>query len=449
MQSADAIIIGTGQGGVPLAEKLADRGQRVVLFERGPVGGTCVNTGCTPSKTLLASAHAAGRARLAAGIGVHAEVRVDFAAVMRRVRAVRDEFRSGNERRLDRAGIRLVRAEARFTGMRRVQGGPLEVEAPLVVIDTGGSPVVPDLPGLEHTRFLTDRTVFDLAALPERLIVLGGGYVGLELGQGFRRLGSEVAVIAGGERVLEREAPEVSGVLARALERDGVELVLGPRGTAVRREDGAVRVELEDGRAVSGDALLVAVGRTPNTRALNLASAGVETDERGYVRVDEKLRTSAEGVFAIGDVAGQPPFTHVSWEDHRRVLDALDGGTRTRGDRTLAYAVFTDPQVARAGLSLDAARERGHRARAARRDLDSVARGIETGETLGFYEMVADEDTGRILGATLVGPEAAEVVHVFLTLLEAGATWRDLERQVHVHPAFAEALPGLAREFAG
>lgn len=449
MDSVDAIVIGSGQGGVPLAEKLAERGRRVVVFERGPVGGTCVNTGCTPSKALLASAHAAGRARLAAALGVHAEVRVDFAAVMRRVRGIRDGFRAGNEERLSRDGIRLVRAEARFTGERRVRGGDLEVEAPLVVIDTGGAPAVPDLPGLAGGPYLTDRTVFDLTERPERLLVLGGGYVGLELGQGFRRLGSEVAIVAGGERVLDREAPEVSEVLARALERDGVELVLGPRGTAVHRGGGTVRLELEDGRTVEGDALLVAVGRTPNTRALDLEKAGVELDERGFVRVDEQLRTSADGVFAIGDVAGQPPFTHVSWEDHRRVLDALDGGSRARDDRPLAYAVFTDPQVARAGLSLERAREGGHRARSVRRDLGSVARGIETGDTLGFFELVADEGTGRILGATLVGPEAAEVVHVVVTLLAAGATWRDLERQVHVHPAFAEALPGLARELAG
>ncbi|WP_027891404.1 dihydrolipoyl dehydrogenase family protein [Calidithermus chliarophilus] len=450
MESADLIVIGSGQGGVPLAAEWAQQGRRVVLFERGALGGTCVNTGCTPSKAFLASAHAAGRARKAErlGLGVRAEVTVDFAAVMERVRGYPEASSRGVEGRLKKAGVRLVRAEARFVGERRVEGGGVRVQAPVVLIDTGTSPLEPEIPGLAGTPYLTSDNFWELRERPERVLVLGGGYVGLELGQGLARLGCAVHVLDRNDRVLAREEPEVSEVLQEALEADGVKLHLRSKVRAVRY--GRQRFTLElGGERLEGDALLVATGRRPNTEALRLEAAGVETDERGFVKTDDQFRTSAEGVYAIGDVAGQPQFTHVSWEDHRRLKAILAGEDRRRDDRALGYAVFTDPQVGRVGLTLEQARRKGHDARAVDLPLEKVARAWETGETLGFYRMVVDRQTERILGATLVGPEAAELVHVFLAHMEAGSTWRRLEQSVHIHPTLAEGLPSLARKLAG
>ncbi|RIH82587.1 Mercuric reductase [Calidithermus terrae] len=451
MERADLIVIGSGQGGVPLAAEWAQQGRRVVLFERGALGGTCVNTGCTPSKAFLASAHAAGRARKAGrlGLGVRAEVTVDFAAVMERVRGYPEASSRGVEGRLEQAGVRLVRAEARFVGERRVEGGGVRAQAPVVLIDTGTSPLEPEIPGLAGTPYLTSDNFWELRERPGRVLVLGGGYVGLELGQGLARLGCEAHILDRNDRVLAREEPEVSEVLQEALEADGVELHLGSKVRAVRYGRQRFTLELGGGERLEGDALLVAAGRRPNTEALRLEAAGVETDERGFVKTDDQFRTSAEGVYAIGDVAGQPQFTHVSWEDHRRLKAILAGEDRRRDDRALGYAVFTDPQVGRVGLTLEQARRKGHDAEAADLPLEKVARAWETGETLGFYRMVVERQTERILGATLVGPEAAELVHVFLAHMEAGSTWRRLEQSVHIHPTLAEGLPSLARKLAG
>jgi dihydrolipoamide dehydrogenase len=447
VESFDAIVIGSGQGGVPLAAELAARGQRVVLFERGRLGGSCVNYGCTPSKTFLASAHAAGQARRAATLGVEAEVSVDSRRVMERVRGVRDQWTGGTERRLEKAGVRVVRGEAAFTGERVVAGGGVEATAPLVVINTGTSPAL-GVPGLEGTPYLTNETFFELEELPESVIVLGGGYIGLELGQGLARLGARVQLVDRNDRVLGNEEPEVSEVLQEALNDDGVSLHLGQGIESVRHGDGFEAV-LSGGGRVRGQALLAALGRRPNTAALRLERSGIATDERGFIATDDQLRTSCEGVFAIGDVAGQSAFTHVSWEDHRRVLSVLEGGSRTRYDRALGYALFTDPQVGRVGLTLARARDQGLPARAVTLPAGHVARAVEIGRPEGFYRLVVDTSSGQILGATLVGYEAAELVHVLLAHMAAGSDWRVLESSVHIHPTLAEGLPSLARKLLG
>jgi pyruvate/2-oxoglutarate dehydrogenase complex dihydrolipoamide dehydrogenase (E3) component len=284
--------------------------------------------------------------------------------------------------------------------------------------------------------------------LPERCIFLGGGYIGLELGQGLAWLGSRVHIVDLKDRVMSTESTDVSGVLREALERDGVTFHLGVETRRVEFKDGLFRLLLSSGEALEGDALYVATGRRPNTGELNAGEAGIELDERGFVRVDERLETSRGGVYAIGDVIGQPAFTHVSWEDHRRLLGILDGEDRRKGDRVLAYNTFTDPQLARAGLSMDMAEAMGYRARAARMEVRDMSRAIERGDELGFYEMVIDADTDLILGATLVVYEAGELIHVFVDLIEAGATWRVLEKAQHIHPTYAENLPSLARQFA-
>jgi len=445
METADLIVIGSGQGGIPLASDFAKEGRNVVLFERDALGGSCINYGCTPSKAFLAAAHAAGRARQAEKLGIHAQVTVDFPAVMQRVRGIRDSFHQGVRTRLESAGVRIVCAEASFIAPRSVAGGDLEVQAPIVVINTGTSALIPDIPGLANTPYLTNRNFFDLQTLPPRLLVIGGGYIGLELGQGIARLGSQTQIIVRGDRVLDREESEVSEVLVTALEQDGVQLHFKVTVENVEYANDLFTLTLSNGDLLEAEALLVATGRKPNTQALNTAATGVELDDRGYVKIDDHFHTACEGVYAIGDAANQPAFTHVSWEDYRRLKAILSGGERTRHDRVLGYAAYTEPQIGRVGMTLEKAQQAGINARSVKLPMSQIARAIEWGHDLGFYQLVIDQDTDKILGATLVGYEAAEIVHVFLDLMEAGATWQLLEQAVHIHPTYGEALPSLAR----
>ena len=449
METADVIIIGSGQGGVPLATDFAKEGRNVVLFERDALGGSCINYGCTPSKAFLAAAHAAGRARQAQELGVHAQVKVDFPAVMERVRSIRDRFNQGVHTRLHDAEVRVVCAEASFTGERTVTGGDVTVQAPLVVINTGTSSLIPKIPGLAGTPYLTNRNFFDLQTLPPRLLVIGAGYISLELGQGLARLGSETHIIVRGDRVLDHEEPDVSETLAEAFKRDGIQIHFNVNTEKVIYANDVFTLKLDNGEELQGEALLVATGRKPNTSALNAAATGVELDEKGYVKINDQFQTTCKGVYAIADVAEQPAFTHVSWEDYRRLKAILSGEQRTRNDRVLGYAVYTEPQVGRVGMTIEDAQKKGINARCVTLPMAHIARAIEWGHDLGFYRMVIDTDTDKILGATLVGYEAAELVHVFLSLMEAGATWQLLEQSVHIHPTYGEALPSLARLFLG
>lgn len=446
-ESVDAIVIGSGQGGVPFAEDLALHGKNVVLFERGRLGGSCVNYGCTPSKAFLAAAHNAGRARRAASLGVHASVRVDFPAVMNRTRAIRDDFMLGTAERLEKAGVHVVHAEASFCGERTVRGGDRTVSAPIVVIDTGTTAAIPNLRGLAGTPYLTNESFFELRELPRRLLVLGGGYIGLELGQGIARCGGEVHIVDHNTRVLAHEEADASEALQSSLHDDGMHLHLGTEVKNVEHDGTRFILTLHDGELLEGEALLLCLGRQPNTAALDAAAGGVKLDARGIVVVDKQLRTTSPGVYAIGDVAGQPQFTHVSYEDYRRLVDIIAGGSRTRDDRVLGYTTFTEPQVARVGMTLDETRKAGIAAHAITMPLKHVARAQEWDLMLGFYRLVVDRDTDKILGATMVGYEAGEIVHVILAHMEAGSTWQVLDRSVHIHPTFAEGLPTLARLF--
>jgi pyruvate/2-oxoglutarate dehydrogenase complex dihydrolipoamide dehydrogenase (E3) component len=445
MEAADAIVIGSGQGGVPLAVDFAKDGRKVVLFERDALGGSCINYGCTPSKAFLAAAHSAGRARQGDKLGIRTKVEVDFPTVMERVRGIRDSFNEGVRERLEDAGVKVICAEASFTGERTIGAGDTIVQAPLVIINTGTSSLTPDIPGLAGTPYLTNRNFFDLKALPPRLLVIGGGYIGLELGQGLARLGSQTHLIVRGDHVLNHEESDVSEVLAEALRQDGVQLHFGVNTDRVEYKNGVFELTLSDGEHLQGEALLVVIGRKPNTGALNAAASGIELDNQGYVKIDDQFHTSCSGVYAIGDAAKQPAFTHVSWEDYRRVKAILGGENRTRNDRVLGYAIYTEPQVGRVGMTLEQAQNKGINARAVTLPMSQIARAIEWGHDLGFYRMVIDSDTDKILGATLVGYETAELVHVFLSLMEAGAAWQLLEQSVHIHPTYGEALPSLAR----
>lgn len=449
METADLIVIGSGQGGVPFAADYASSGRKVVLFERDALGGSCVNYGCTPSKAFLAAAHNAGRARQAKKLGVHAQVEVDFSAVMERVQGIRSQFNQGVKRRLDSAGVKVVCAEAAFTGERTVTAGDVSVQAPIVLINTGTSSMIPDFPGLAGTPYLTNRNIFDLQQIPSRLLVIGGGYIALELGQGMARLGSKTELIVRGDRLLAQEESDVSAVLLEAFEQDGIGLHFNVTVQQVAHANGLFTLTLSDGKTLEGEALLVAIGRKPNTGALNCASSGVELDAQGFIKIDDQFQTTCTGVYAIGDAAKQPAFTHVSWEDYRRLKAILCGEHRTRHDRVLGYAVYTEPQVGRVGLTIDQAQKQGIPAREVTMPMAHIARGIEWGQDLGFYRMVINSETNLILGATLVGYETAELVHVFLSLMEAGATWQVLEQSVHIHPTYGEALPSLARLLIG
>ncbi|MDZ7958269.1 MAG: FAD-dependent oxidoreductase [Aulosira sp. DedQUE10] len=449
METADVIVIGSGQGGIPLAADFANEGRKVVLFERDALGGSCINYGCTPSKAFLAAAHAAGRSRQAKKLGIHTQVEVDFSAVMERVREIRSSFNQGIRQRLETAGVKVICAEASFVGERTVKGGDITLQAPLVIINTGTSSLIPDIPGLAGTPYLTNRNFFDLNTLPARLLVIGGGYIGLELGQGLARLGSQTHLIVRGDRLLGQEEPDVSEVLAAALKQDGINLHFGVNVNHVAHENNVFSLTLSSGEQLQGEALLVAIGRKPNTSKLNAAASGIELDDRGFIKIDDQFHTTCSGVYAIADAAKQPAFTHVSWEDYRRLKAILCGENRTRSDRVLGYAVYTEPQVGRVGMTLEQAQKQGINARAVTLPMSQIARAIEWGHDLGFYRMVIDSDTDKILGATLVGYETAELIHVFLSLIEAGATWQLLERSVHIHPTYGEALPSLARLLLG
>jgi pyruvate/2-oxoglutarate dehydrogenase complex dihydrolipoamide dehydrogenase (E3) component len=445
MEKVDVIVIGSGQGGVPLATDLAGEGKNVVLFEKGDLGGSCINYGCRPSKSLLASALTAACGRSGSVLGVRVEVAVDFPSVMQRAREVSMASREGIGSRLANAGVHVIAAEASFSGERIVEGGGAELQADLVVINTGNAPFVPPVNGLAGTPFMTYLNFWQLEALPGQLLIIGGGYVGVEIGQAMARLGSETHIIEMQEHIIGREEQDVIEIIEHALAEDGVHLHLGSGVSEVAHDQERFTLTLEGGETLSGDALLVAIGQQPNTGALNTGASGIDLNERGFIKVDERFETTCPGVYAIGDVTGQPAFTNVSWEDYRRLKSILAGGNRKQGDRVLAYAFFTEPQVGRVGMTLDEAEKQGYRARAVKLPLDWVSMAYILDQTDGFYRLVVDLDTEKILGATLVGPVAGELVHVILAHMEAGSSWRLLEQSVHIHPTLAEGLPSTAR----
>ncbi len=449
MQYVDVLIIGSGQAGAPLSWRLARAGRSVVLAERGHLGGTCVNVGCTPTKTFIASAEAAHRARRAGELGVETgDVHVDWARVLDRKRDVVETWRSGVAANVEKAAPRLelVRGHARFTGPRTVRIGDRAVTAETVIVNTGGRPRIPPIPGLSDVPYLDSSTVMDVPDLPAHLVVLGGGYIGCEFAQAFARFGARVTVVETGDHLLGREDEDVSEALEEALREEGVELRLGARATgveAVRAEGGdEVRVTVEGGVGpVTGSHLLVATGRRPNTDDLGCPAAGLELDEKGYVVVDDRYRTSADGVYAVGDCTGGPQFTHASWDDHRILFDLLHGiDRRTRADRLVPHAVFTDPQVARVGLSEREAREQGRRVEVATMPFARIARAYETDRAAGLVKVLVDPETERLVGACVVGAEGAELVSVLQMLMAADAPASALVDAEMIHPSFAEGL---------
>jgi pyruvate/2-oxoglutarate dehydrogenase complex dihydrolipoamide dehydrogenase (E3) component len=443
----DVIVIGSGQAGVPLAARLAEAGQRVLLAEARELGGTCVNNGCTPTKTMIASARAAHVARHAGRLGVRAgEVTVDLPAVVDRKDAIVQQWREGVQKRIDRAGERLtlVRGHARFVGPREIEVSSERYAADLVIVNVGCRPAVPPIAGLEAVPRLDNTNVMDLRQLPPHLVVLGGGYIGCEFAQMFRRFGSEVTVIEGLDRLLSMEDPEISAALEGVFRNEGIRIEASAAARSVSRKDGQIVVRLDGGKEVRGSHLLVAVGRRPNTDDLGCEVAGIALDKRGFMVVDDGYRTSAQGVYAVGDVTPGPQFTHASWDDHRLLYDILKGrGTRRRGDRLVPITAFTDPQVSRVGLTEQEARAEGIEYEVATMPFGQIARAIEVDETAGAMKLLVDPKSERILGAAIVGAEAGELIHVFVALIQAGATGRAIVEAEFVHPTFAEGLQSL------
>lgn len=450
MTSYDAIIIGTGQAGPALADRLSRAGQRVAVIERARFGGTCVNTGCIPTKTMVASAYAARMAQRAAEFGVvlPGPPRVDMKQVKARKDGVSGQSRVGVEswmRGLENGTV--IQGQARLTGPKTVQVGDETLTAERIFLNVGGRATVPPMPGIDDVPFLTNSTMMDLDTLPEHLVIVGGSYIGLEFGQMFRRFGSRVTIIEQGPRLIGREDEDVSAAVAGFLEKEGVAIRTSANCLNVARQgDGvAVTVDCTAGApVVEGSHLLLAVGRRPNTQDLGLEAAGVAVDARGYVTVDDSLQTSVPGIWALGDCNGRGAFTHTAYNDFEIVAaNLLDGESRRVSDRITAYALYTDPPLGRAGMTEAEARRSGRRILVAKRPMTRVGRAVEKGETEGFMKVVVDAGTRQILGAAILGTGGDEVVHGLLDLMTAKAPYDVLQRSMPIHPTVSELLPTL------
>jgi pyruvate/2-oxoglutarate dehydrogenase complex dihydrolipoamide dehydrogenase (E3) component len=453
----DAIIIGSGQGGNPLAGALAEAGKKTGLIERQDVGGTCINRGCTPTKTMVASARVAYLARRGGDYGVDVgPIAIDMGKVRERKRAIVRSFREGGEKRLADAHVELIRGEACFTGSRTISvalhgGGERQLSAAEIFINTGTRPAVPQIAGLDTVPYLDNDRIMDLDYVPGHLLILGGGYIGLEFSQMFRRFGSKVTVIQSGPQLLRGEDQDVAAEVLKILRQDGVEVLLNTRTERVARGNGTVSLQVVaagEAQTIEGSDLLLAAGRVPNTGALKPAAGGIEIDERGFIRANQRLETSAPGVYAIGDVKGGPQFTHISYDDYR-ILKAnlLDGGNRSVGDRMVPYTVFMDPQLGRVGMTESEARQSGRKIRVARMPMSSVARALELDETRGLMKAVVDAETEEILGATVLGIEGGEVMAVFQMAMMGHVKYSVLRDAVFAHPTLAESLNNLFLHF--
>jgi pyruvate/2-oxoglutarate dehydrogenase complex dihydrolipoamide dehydrogenase (E3) component len=454
-QHYDAIVIGAGQAGVPLATTLARAGRKTALVEREHVGGTCINEGCTPTKTMVASAKVAYFDRRSDDYGVrNGQVSVDMIRVRQRKRDIVKSFRTGGENRLHDAGVELVWGEARFIGPKeievRLNDGveTVRLTAGNIFINTGARPANPPIEGLDSVPTLNSTTIMELDEVPEHLLVLGGSYVGLEFAQMFRRFGSEVTVVQRGKQLMSREDADVAEAVAEIMRQDGVEVLLETQTQrAEQGDDGKIRLTIsgpEGESTLEGTHLLVAAGRPPNTDRLNLDAAGIETDKRAQIKVNERLETNVEGVWALGDVKGGPAFTHISYDDFRIIrTNLLEGGNASIADRKVPYTVFIDPQLGRAGLSEQEAREQGRNVRVAKIPMSYVARAIEVDETRGFMKAVVDADTNQILGCAILGIEGGEVAAMLQIAMMGGVPYTTLRDTVFAHPTLSESLNTL------
>jgi len=453
--SYDAVIIGAGQAGGPLSTAMANAGWKTALVESKHVGGTCVNEGCTPTKTMVASARVAHLARRAADYGVHTgPVRVDMERVRERKRDIVDSFRGGSERRIDRTeGLDLIMGDARFVGPKTVEvrlnnGGLRMLSADTIVINTGTRARVPSLQGLEQVPALDSTSIMELDEVPAHLLIVGGGYIGLEFGQMFRRFGSKVTIVQRRSQLLPREDADVAEEIAEILRQDGIEVLLETEPVCIEGMwQGQIGLQVRSNgeeRLLTGSHLLLAVGRVPSTDSLNLPAAGIEVDGRGFIPVDDRLQTAVPGVYALGDVKGGPAFTHIAYDDYRLLrTNLLEDGDASTAGRLVPYTVFIDPQLGRVGLTEKQAEAQGVNYQVAKIPMTWVGRALETDETRGLMKAIVDADTGQILGAAILGVEGGEVMTVLQMAMMGGVPYTTIRDGVFAHPTLSESLNNL------
>lgn len=450
----DDVIVGVGQAGPSLASRLAKAGRKIAVVERKLFGGTCVNTGCTPTKTMIASAEVAQRARDAARYGVHVsgDVKVSLAEVKKRADEIVMKSRNGLESMLTSLeNCTVLRGTATFISdhKMRISGkdGDQEIEAERFFLNVGGRAAVPDMPGVKEVPFLTNTSLLQLETLPEHLIVVGGGYIGLEFAQMFHRFGSKVSVVEMGPRLASHEDPDVSDAIAELFRKEGIDLRLDAKCIAFSHSDKHVCVHMECAEGdpeVVGSHILLAVGRVPNTDDLGLQAAGVETDKRGFITVNDELQSSAPHIWALGDCNGRGAFTHTSYNDYEIVAaNLLDGEHRRVSDRIQCHALYTDPPLAQVGMNETEVRKSGKKALIATRPMTKVSRAVEKGESFGFMKALVDAETKQILGASIFGTGGDEVIHSILDLMYAKAPYTTLTHAVHIHPTVSELIPTM------
>lgn len=453
-QQFDAIVIGSGQGGTPLSMALAGAGMRTALVERKHIGGTCINEGCTPTKTMVASGRVAYLTRRAPDYGVHTgPVSVDMAKVRKRKRDIVDSFRNGSQSRIEKtANLELIFGDASFSGSKTVSvrlqhGGYRTLSARYIFINAGTRASRPKLDGLDNVPFLDNASVMELDAVPDHLLILGGGYIGLEFGQLFRRLGSRVTIVQSARQLLTGEDPDIAEEVAHILQQDGVDVMLNSNATHVEQSGTNIRLQVLSEHAsttLDGSHLLVATGRAPNSDTLNLAAAGVQTSDRGFIQVNDRLETTAEGVYALGDIKGGPAFTHISYDDFRIIRSNLiEKKIASTKNRQVPYTLFIDPQLGRVGLTESEARKQGRSIRVAKLPMTHVARALEVDETRGFMKAVVDAESNQILGAAILGLEGGEVMAALEIAMMGKLPYTALRDGTFAHPTLVESLNNL------
>ena len=455
VEKYDAIVIGSGQGGTPLSRRLAEAGMRTALVERTHVGGTCINEGCTPTKTMVASARVAYLARRAADYGVRTgNIEIDLKRVRQRKRDIVNTFRNGSQARLERTpNLDLIFGTASFTGPKEIAlqvkdgGGTRTLTADRVIINAGTRAAIPKLPALDAVPYLDNASIMELDAVPEHLLILGGGYIGLEFSQIFRRFDSQVTIVQSAKQLLAREDADVADAVAEILREDGIEVLLSARAEKINSDNGRLRLEITAGgqaRVLEGSHLLVAIGRTPNSDRLNLSAAGIEADTKGFIKTNPRLETNVAGVYAIGDIKGGPAFTHISYDDFRILrANIVEKKNETIEGRLVPYTCFIDPQLAHVGLSEEDARRQNRQVRVAKMPMNHVARALEMDESRGFLKAIVDANTNEILGATVLGIEGGEIMAVFEVAIMGKLPYTALQNGIFAHPTLAEGLNNL------